>query len=187
MRCFVAVVPPPAARDDLDAFLEPRRADAPLRWSEPTQLHVTLAFLERVECHRLDELVERLERTASRRRPFETRIAGGGAFPNVALARVLWTGLELDDDEKLELRRMSEGARAAANRSGVVVDGRRFTPHLTVARTSRGTELSSWVRLLDAYRGPAWQVDGFSLVASHLGEGPAGRPRHEELARFPFD
>jgi 2'-5' RNA ligase len=40
------------------------------------------------------------------------------------------------------------------------------------------------VRLLDAYRGPSWTVDGFTLVASYLGEGPRGRPRHAVVEEF---
>ena len=184
----MAIIPPQEVRDDLADFLEPRRETAPVRWSDPDQVHVTLAFLEHVAERKVDELVERLERTAGRRRPVAARIAGGGAFPHVAGARVLWAGLELDDaDDALQVTRMAEGARAAANRTGVKVDGRKFRPHLTIARTSGPTELTNWVRLLDAYRGPEWTIDSFFLVASHLGEGPHGRPRHEVLAEFPFD
>lgn len=184
----MAIVPPEEVREDLADFLEPRRETAPVRWSDPHQVHVTLAFLEHVAEHRLDELADRLERTAGRRRPVRARIAGGGAFPHVAGARVLWAGLELDDaDDALQVTRMAEGARAAANRTGIKVDGRRFRAHLTIARTSRPTELTNWVRLLDAYRGPEWTIDSFLLVASHLGEGAGGRPRHEILAEFPFD
>ena len=58
------------------------------------------------------------------------------------------------------------------------MDGKRFRPHLTVARCGRPTEVTAWVRLLDGYRGPAWQADRLTLVASHLGEGPRRRPRY---------
>lgn len=186
MRCFVAVLPPDEALDDLDAFLEPRRAAAPFRWTLPEQVHLTLAFVGDLPEHRLDDFTERLERAAGRRTPLRTAITGGGAFPHVSGARVLWAGLDLDEDDRLELRRTAESVRAAANRAGADVDGQRFRPHLTVARCGRPTEVSDWVRLLDAYRGPEWTVNSFSLVASHLGEGPRGRPRYEVLADFPY-
>ena len=115
-----------------------------------------------------------------------TSIAGGGAFPHAAGAKVLWAGLDLDADDAVEVGRMADGARAAANRAGAKVDGQRFRPHLTVARCARPTELTPWVRLLDGSRGPEWTVDAFTLVESHLGEGPRGRPRHEVVAEFPF-
>jgi 2'-5' RNA ligase len=179
MRMFVAVVPPEEAVEDLDAFLEVRRAAGPFRWTLAEQLHVTLAFLAEVPDRRLDDLVERLGRAAARRTPVTTRVAGGGAFPNAGRARVLWAGLELDEAGRTELSRSATGARAAASRAGVAVDGQRFRPHLTVARLGRPQEVSSWVRLLDSYRGPTWVVDEWQLVASHLGEGPGKRPRYE--------
>jgi len=176
---FVALVPPEEAVEDLDAFVEVRRGAAEFRWATAEQFHVTLAFLADVEERRLDELVERLGRAAARRTAFETRVAGGGAFPNVGRARVLWAGLDLAEEGRTELSRMATGARAAANRSGIPVDGQRFKPHVTLARLGRPAEVSSWVRLLDAYAGPSWTADRISLVASHLGEGPRGRPRYE--------
>ena len=181
---FVALVPPEEAVEDLDAFVEARREAAAFRWATAEQFHVTLAFLADVEERRLDELVERLGRAAARRTAFETRVAGGGAFPNAGRARVLWAGLDLTEEGRTELSRMATGARAAANRSGVPVEGQRFKPHVTLARLGRPEEASSWVRLLDAYAGPSWTADRISLVASYLGEGPRGRPRYEVVEEF---
>lgn len=83
-----------------------------------------------------------------------------------------------------ELRRMAVGARAALAKAGAEVDGQRFRPHLTLARTGRPVEATRWVRLLDTYTGPAWQVEELVLIASHLGEGPRKRPRHEVAETF---
>jgi RNA 2',3'-cyclic 3'-phosphodiesterase len=185
MRMFVALVPPQQVVDHLDDFLEVRREAAPLRWTAADQLHVTLAFLAEVPERTLDELVERLGRAASRRTPVATRVAGGGAFPNPGRARVVWAGLELDEPGRTEVSRMATGARAAAAKSGIAVDGQRFRPHLTVARLKRPAEVTPWVRLLDGYQGPSWRADTYTLVASHLGEGPRNRPRHEVVATFP--
>ncbi len=148
------------------------------------QFHLTLAFLAEVPDRKLDDLVERLGRAAARRHAFGATLAGGGAFPDAGRARVLWAGLDLDDDGRTEIGRMATGARAAANRAGVQVDGQRFRPHLTVARLGHPEEVTSWVRLLDAYRGPTWTVDRMTLVASYLGEGPRNRPRYQPVEEF---
>ncbi|GAA4368756.1 RNA 2',3'-cyclic phosphodiesterase [Nocardioides caricicola] len=186
MRLFVALVPPPEAVEHLDEFLDVRRSAGPFRWAGPEQLHVTLAFLAEVEERRLDDLVERLGRAAAKRTAFETAIAGGGAFPNAARARVLWAGLDLEDHGRTEIDRLATGCRAAANRAGVPVDGQRFRPHVTVARLGHPDEVASWVRLLDGYAGPRWVADRITLVESHLGEGPRRRPRYESLAELPL-
>ena len=181
---FVALQPPPDAVDDLDAFLEVRRAAAGFRWSPPEQFHVTLAFLAEVADRALDDLVDGLARAASRRTSFATALVGGGAFPDPSGARVLWAGLDLDAVGRTELDRLAAGARTAANRAGVPVDGQRFRPHVTLARLGRPVDVTRWVRLLDTYRGPAWRADRVALVASYLGEGTRGRPRYETVEEF---
>jgi RNA 2',3'-cyclic 3'-phosphodiesterase len=99
MRAFVAIRPSEEAVEHLDAFLDVRRAAGPdLRWTQADQLHLTLAFLADVPERRVEDLLERLERAAARRTVFETRVAGGGAFPHVADARVVWAGLALDEE-----------------------------------------------------------------------------------------
>jgi RNA 2',3'-cyclic 3'-phosphodiesterase len=189
MRMFVAAVPPVAALEDLEEFLSVRREAAPFRWTVPDQWHVTLAFLADVPDRAYDDLVERLTRAARKRQPMRATIAGGGAFPNVGRAKVLWCGVELDTaglDGGEELRRLATGCRAAASKAGIEVAGERFKPHITIARTGYPVEATSWVRLLDTYRGPAYDVDEISLIASHLGEGPRKRPRYDVLETFPL-
>jgi RNA 2',3'-cyclic 3'-phosphodiesterase len=185
-RMFAAVVPPDHAIADLDDFLTPRREAAEFRWTLAEHFHVTLAFLPAVPDRKLDDLVERLGRAGARRTAFEARLAGGGAFPNPGRSKVLYAGLELTDDGRTELDRMATGARAAATRAGLEVEGQRFRPHVTVARINRPAETTNWVRLLDAYSGPVFPVDRITLLASFLGEGPRRRPRYEVVEEFPL-
>jgi 2'-5' RNA ligase len=182
LRAFVAAVPPPEVLADLEDFLSVRREAAGFRWTVPDQWHVTLAFLADVPDRAYDDLVDRLGRAARKRHPVQAAIVGGGAFPHVGRAKVLWAGLELDDRE--ELRRLAVGCRAAASKAGIEVAGERFKPHITVARMGRPIEATRWVRLLDAYRGPSFDIDEIALIASHLGEGPRKRPRYEVRERF---
>jgi 2'-5' RNA ligase len=180
---FVAVLPPEHVLEDLEEHVAPRRGQVPFRWTDPAQWHLTLAFLEQVPDRAVDDLVERLASAAARRSPVELRITGGGAFPDPARARVLYAALEADRPDELD--RLSAGARAAASTAGAPVDGRRFRPHLTLARLGRPAEATRWIRLLDAYRGPAWTLDEVALVASYLGEGPRGSARHEVVTTLP--
>ena len=181
---FAAVVPPDEVLEDLEEFLAPRREAGAFRWTVREQWHLTLAFMPDVAERHLDDLVERLTRAGRRRTPFTLRVAGGGAFPNAGRARVLWAGVEADEHARTELDRLATGARAAATKAGAAPEGGRFRAHVTLARLGRPAELSRWVRLLDAYRGPVWEVTELALVASHLGEGPRKRPRYELVDSF---
>ena len=183
MRMFVAAVPPPPVLEDLEAFLAVRRDAAPFRWTVPDQWHLTLAFLADVPDRAYDDLLARLERAARKRRAMRAAITGGGAFPHVGRAKVLWAGVELDDP--VELSRLATGCRAAASKAGIEVAGERFKPHVTLARMGgRPVEATRWVQVLDGYRGPTYELDEISLIASHLGEGPRKRPRYEVMEAF---
>lgn len=185
MRMFIALPLPEAVKEDLAEFLEPRQEAGTralgLRWTLPEQWHVSLAFLPEVADRNTDELLERLQRVASRRKPFELRMAGAGAFPHAGHAKVLWAGLEHDGEE---LMRLAGGVRAAAAKAGIEVDGGRFRPHLTLARLGRPADVTRVLSVLEQYAGPSWLAGEIALVASHLGQGPHGRARHEVQARF---
>lgn len=185
MRTFVAIYPAPEAIEHLDAFLDARRQAGAFRWASPEQWHLTLAFFEDVPDRSFDALVDGLDAAVRKRSPQRATIAGGGAFPHVGGAKVLWAGVDVDD--AAELSKLAKGCRAAGATVGVPPAGERFRPHLTLARISPPIEATKWVRLLDAYRGPDWTIDEVALVESHLGEGPNRRPRHEVVATFPLE
>jgi RNA 2',3'-cyclic 3'-phosphodiesterase len=183
---FSAVTPPDDVVEELEEFLAPRREAAPFRWTDPEQWHLTLAFMENVPERSLDDLLERLTRAGRRRTPFTLALGGGGAFPGVARAKVLYVGVEAAPDAAEELRRLSTGARAAAAKAGAPVDGATFRPHVTLARAGQPVEATRWLRILDTYRSRPFVVDELALVQSHLGEGPRKRPRYETVATFPL-
>jgi 2'-5' RNA ligase len=183
MRLFVAVVPPEPALEDLADFLEPRQdAGAELRWTDPSQWHLTLSFMGDVPERTVEPLVERLTARASRFTEETVAIAGAGAFPNPYRARVLWAGVR----EQLDggLRSLATGMRHACSAAGAAPEGGRFHPHITLARLRRPTEATRWIRVLEGYAGPSWTASEVTLVASHLGEGRGNRPRYEEVASF---
>lgn len=186
MRMFTAVLPPPAVLDELEEFLGPRQetGSAELRWTAPEGWHLTLGFMADVPDRALDDLLERLRRAGRRRTPFTLRLAGGGAFPNPARAKVLYARVEAAERDLEELRRLSTGARAAANKGGAPADGATFRPHLTLARARRPVEATRWLRVLSTYRSGPFEVSDFALVESHLGQGPGKRPRYDVVETF---
>jgi 2'-5' RNA ligase len=184
MRMFVALVPPDPVIEHLAEFVSPRQeAEIRFRWTTPDQWHVTLAFMADVRDRQLAQLTDRLVRAARRRTPFDVSIGGGGTFPDPARATVLYTGVDAGPAAE-ELRRLSVGARAAAGKAGAGVGGGAFHPHVTLARLRIPTDVTRWLRVLDAYRGPTWRAVEVSLIESHLGEGPRRRPRYSIVETF---
>lgn len=166
MRLFVAVYPPPAALESLTAALPA----LPALWrAVPAgQRHLTLTFLGEVPADRIPELEQRLRRAAARSAPLAIGLAGAGAFPSARRARVLWTGVAGDRDA---LVRLAERTSAAARRTGVPIEDRRYRPHLTLARARSpgGTDASAIISPLRHYAGPVEPVREIVLVRSTPG------------------
>jgi 2'-5' RNA ligase len=142
MRLFVALVPPEEAMEHLAEHLEPRVAAGPdLRWTDPHQWHVTLAFLGEVAEWRLDDLESGLGAVASRYAAPTLSVAGAGAFPNPYAARVLWAGVEPVTSTAPTAPEAPEApaAPAAPGRSGMSDEWRdRFERFDRAERAERG-------------------------------------------------
>jgi 2'-5' RNA ligase len=180
MRLFVALAPPPAVIADLDAAcapLRPTRDD--LRWTSTEAWHITLAFLGEVTEPTLDRLLPRLERAARRHGALRLSLGGAGAFPSPRRANVLWTGLSGD---RKALGDLAATVNAGARRAGAAAPdaGRRFRPHLTLARCRAPVNVAQIVADLDGYVGPSWRAEEIYLIHSRLND----RPRFETLATY---
>jgi RNA 2',3'-cyclic 3'-phosphodiesterase len=182
MRLFVGLAPSAAALDDLDAAcapLRPGRGD--LRWTRRELWHVTVAFLGEVGEESLPGLLPRLERAARRHLAFGLSLAGAGAFPSPARANVLWAGLSGDRKALGELA-MSVGAGARRAGAPPPDEGRRYRPHVTLARCRMPADVRSLVAELSGYQGPAWPAGEVHLIRSTLG----GQTRYETLGTWPL-
>lgn len=177
-RLFAAVVPPTTVLDTLDVFVEPRRtADPNLRWVKRDNWHLTLAFFGDVPDERVEPLIDAL--AGVRPTPFEVVLDGAGAFPDPASARVLYAAVSTGSDE---LTALSRRVRTAADRVAVPSDNAKHRPHLTLARTRRPTEVTRWLRIVDAFPPTRFEVAGFDLIASQL--HPSG-PAYRVVQHFP--
>jgi RNA 2',3'-cyclic 3'-phosphodiesterase len=184
LRLFVAIAPPPGVLNELDARAAPlRTARGDLRWTSSEAWHVTLAFLGEVDQTALTGLLPGIERAVRCYPEIRLAFAGAGAFPAPERANVLWSGLSGDGQA---LANLAASVAAGAGGAGVTLPdkGRRFQPHLTLARCRLPADVSGIVAALAGYRGQAWSVDRIHLVRSHL--GAPGQPRYSTVASWPL-
>ncbi|MET9606356.1 RNA 2',3'-cyclic phosphodiesterase [Streptomyces sp. NPDC006512] len=182
MRLFAAVLPPPDATAELRAAVAAAPRLEGLRWTAEPGWHFTLAFMGEVRDEVLPDLYERLRRAASRTAPFPLRLRGAGHFGD----RALWAGAAGGLDS---LRLLAERCDAAARRAGVPMDQhRRYTPHLTLARSRTGGDLGPCLDALAGFEGTPWQADTLSLVRSNLPTSgvPGEQPRYEVVRDWPL-
>jgi 2'-5' RNA ligase len=143
MRLFVAVDLSEDARQAIAA--EQKRiaaalaeAKTRLKWVRSEHLHLTLVFLGEVEDVRVPSVVDAIGRDVDAP-PFDVTFSGAGVFPPHRAPRALWIGIGAGASELTAVQK--ELAQRVA-RTGVDLDDRPFSPHLTLGRwrTSRPSD-----------------------------------------------
>lgn len=163
-RLFVAILLPAHVEAHLDDAVDPLRTALPgLRWTRPSNWHLTLEFLGDCGPHEAERQRLRWEERAASSAPMELQIAGSGTFPATTRAKVLWTGLSGD---VLSWQKLA---------------GPEQEPHLTLARAREPQDLTGLVDSLSRYAGPVWEATQLALVASHLRGRDERGPRYEPL------
>lgn len=180
----MAIVPPPAVLAELGTAVEPLLGSAStLRWTDAQERHITLTFLGEVAGEVLPELVARLERAVGRHADLTLSVRGAGAFPKRSRATVLWAGVTTDLPA---IAALADSVAAAARRAGAPSpdEGRKFRPHVTLARSRRPADLSGLIAALDGFEGQPWPARAVTLVQSHPPAEAGARPQYEQLGSW---
>ena len=162
IRLFAAL---PLPEEIVDGLLD-RQADIPgARWRPAEALHVTLRFFGEMDETTAAELDDRL---AEVRAPaFDLALQGAGAFGEHAHMRAAWAGVE----ENAALRGLAAKCEAAARRTGLKPEARRYRPHVTLAYLKRAEppKVAAWVQAHNLLRSPPWRATAFGLYSSWSG------------------
>ena len=184
LRLFIAVELPPevqAVLRDVHTALEGRRLA--VRWVDPAGTHLTLKFLGATPAGRVDAITQALEQVAVAHPPFLLSTGGLGVFPRPRAPRVVWLGVA---GALAELRALQADVEQRVAPLGFPTEQRPFSPHLTLARTTRdasGADLAAIGTAVVETAAPAsvgWHVGEMSLMQSDL--TPRGA-RYTALAR----
>jgi RNA 2',3'-cyclic 3'-phosphodiesterase len=161
-RLFIALALPAPVLRSLEPLV---RGLGDVRWLTPDQQHLTLRFIGEVDQGRVDEIAEALALVDGL--PLELRLEGLGHFPPRGEPRVLWVGVARNPD-LASLKRRIDRALAAA---GVAPEGRKFTPHVTIARIKgplSQDRLGTYLMRHSLYRSESFAISDFHLYSSWL-------------------
>lgn len=176
IRLFVGIDLPAAVRERLARAC----CDVPgARWVDPGQMHLTVRFVGEVDELVFRDIDEQL--AALRCAPFTLEVRGVGHFPPRGIPRTLWAGVGRAEG-LLALHRRVE---AAVVRAGVAPEGRRFAPHVTLARLDGTPQraVGSFLAMNGLLRCDPFVVEEFQLVSSALGRKQAV---HRREASYPL-
>jgi 2'-5' RNA ligase len=200
MRAFFAIDLPDELADGISDVQDGLRGAAGLRFTDPEQAHVTLAFLgdvpeettgtetgasdEPTPKGDVDAVIEAGRRAVEEAdvEPFTVGVGGLGVFPSMEYISVVWAGV---DDGAAELARLHETLEERTAALGYEPDDHEFTPHVTLARMNdaRGKDL---VQRVVRERDP--DVGTFTAEAVRLKRSrlTSDGPVYETVESFPL-
>jgi 2'-5' RNA ligase len=139
------------------------------RWIDPENYHLTLRFIGDIDAALARDIASLLGRV--RRSPFDLRLEGlssfGGRKPRAVVAAVSPASalMELQAEHDRLLQRL-----------GLEPEGRKYTPHVTLARLrdSSSRQVAEYLSARGHFRSSPFQVSRFVLFSSRasVGGGP---------------
>lgn len=181
MRAFIAIDIPRDIKNRIGGLIKECKAvgNAPVKYVETENMHITVKFLGDIENSILKTLSNELGKISCPAPGLS--IFSAGAFPGFDFARIVWVGIKENTDLNsvfLEIEKISE-------KNGFPAEQRGFNPHITVARV-KGRVGNEWIGAVKKYEGfefGSYKPEGFSIYRSDLDQkGPV----YTKIAFFPF-
>ena len=164
MRLFIGVAIPEDVRATLCTLCS---GISGARWVRPEGMHLTLRFIGETDgpgVAGLDTALGDLDRPA-----FKMALTGIGHFSSKSRHRALWAGVEAGN----ALKQLQARVEWAAQRAGFEPEGRKFKPHVTLARfkgREGGVDLSRYLEDNGTFATEPFLVEAFTLFESHLSQ-----------------
>ena len=181
MRLFTAIDMPGDILRNLEALLDRLKPTARLKWSPPSNLHITTKFIGEWPEERLPELKRALAALASRT-AFQMHIRNVGFYPNPHSPRIFFAGIEAPADLASLARELDQALVSI----GVAPEQRTFNPHLTLARIKEPVplqKLRQTIAELPALDFGSFQADRFHLYQSRM---QSSGSVYTKLSEFPL-
>jgi len=163
-RTFMALNLPVTTIRKVEAMmkeeLRPRAKELELKvgWVRAPNMHITLKFLGNVPEETCRVISDRLPTLTDARAPLRLHLKGLGAFPSAEKPRVIWLGLEQQDDALTRLATVVDGWFEDL---GFEKEKREFRAHLTLGRVKKGSavDLLATPELAEVDLGPCTATD----------------------------
>ena len=165
-RLFVAIPLPEDVRERLGLLA----GGVPgARWVDPEKLHLTLRFIGEVDGGWAEDIMAALSGIVAK--SFDVAMAGVGHWGTRERATMLWAGVEKNP----ALSHLQGKVESALVRLGLDPEGRKFSPHVTLARLSGSPDarVAKFIADYNLFRLAPFRVTSFTLFSSFLSRGGA--------------
>lgn len=154
-----------------------------IKWTNPDNIHITLAFLGDTEEITIKAIGSMLNEKCKGSGEFELFIKGAGVFRNLKDPRIIWTGI--DPSEKLN--HLNAIIMNGLNGLNIKLEDRPFKPHLTLGRIKHLNDSEKLKALIEQFQYSEIQLVPINEVILFesilLKSGPVYKP----LAKFKLE
>lgn len=176
-RIFIAVrIEPGEELLKMISSLKTALKNESIKWTETSNIHITLVFLGDNEDNRIKEIDAILSGICSGFGSFDLILRGAGIFRNLRDPRIIWAGI----DNSKELTDLNRSISVKLRETGTHLEERTFNPHLTLGRIKRINDTRELSDLIENYKDKEIQrlrVSEIILFESVLRpEGPVYKP-----------
>lgn len=119
-----------------------------IKWTNPDNIHITLAFLGDTEEGMIKNIIVMLKEKNEGSGKFELLLKGSGVFRNLNDPRIIWTGIE--PSQKLLL--LNNSIMNGLNGLNIKMEERPFKPHLTLGRIKHINDKEVLNLLIEQYQ-----------------------------------
>ena len=162
-RVFVALPIPAPTSVALAALIDDRLGK--FRWNHPDQFHLTLRFVGEVDEALRNAIDAKLQQIVVE--PFILPVEGLSVFPQRGQPQVVFAAVGRAHTRLFQLQHRVEEALAGL---GLPLELRAFSPHITLARTSRCSPgmVNEFVKRHRDFSAPPWKVEKFCLYKTQI-------------------
>jgi 2'-5' RNA ligase len=179
MRLFVSIELPQEIKRNLEKVQSQLRSLIKAKWTAPEQFHLTLKFLGETPDAQLPQITDALS-TVRFEIPIALQLRGIVCFPPHGPIRIIAAAMSDETGACAELQSQID---QACHRAGFPLEGRRWTPHVTIGRVKERTSAAARTAVT-AVNLPQvqFEIDEFYLMESRLDQiGPT----YIRVATFP--
>ena len=170
-RLFIAVPIPDYIKNSL---LQLKVNIPGAKWTQEDQLHITLKFIGEVDGQVFNDIRKILSEIKMDQFPLQIKGVGyfpPGNFHKRSAPKVLWAGIE----DVVLLTRLRNKIESTLNECGIKREGRKFNPHITLARlrNSHPNSITEFLSAYSTFKSDSFGVGEFRLYSSKLLPGGA--------------
>ncbi len=188
IRSFIAIPLPAEIQTKLEEFariyhITQRNGFRPVKSSN---IHLTLKFLGDATPEQIDSVKTCLVEIVRGQNQFRIEFKGIGAFPNWNQPRVIWIGMHAP----FELEKLFKIIDQSTEKIGFPSEGRKFSPHLTLARVNSSMTDPSFSQVIQTLKSlePQPKIGEMTASQIHLYKSDLqpGGPVYSILSSHPF-